>query len=313
MKRTFSRVARVLATIAVIALTASPSCMSLDSFLYTATPLTAYSFPYPTGWPTQFTVPDSLRTQQIYTAHDGTQVALVYARQPAPLESTSATVIYHHGQSDNLDRYWERVGILWGLGVNVVAYDYPGYGMTPGTPSEATVYATAYATVEWTHALGTEIDQSKVFQYGFSLGSGPATQMAYSTGPTRGLILEAAFTSIDALVADGALVVPRSFVMSNSFNNLSKIRHAAATARNGLLAFHGTADTYVQTRYSVELDQEVADGEATHEVPPGHHQLILIPGADHSEVPCVGPGDNPCMLRPIDGPYFTLLREFLQR
>jgi alpha-beta hydrolase superfamily lysophospholipase len=307
-----------LASAVVLFACSASSCMSLNAFLYASTSLDAYTFPYGDPWPADRRVPTDDRSDQIHVASDGTHVALVLARQPGSAMRSAPTVIYHHGQSDNIDRYWERASLIWSLGANVVAYDYPSYGRTPGTPSESTVYATARAALEYVHSLA--IDQTRIFHYGFSMGSGPATEMAATTGPTRGLILESAFTSIDALVADGTLLVPRSFVVNNSFNNLSKIRRAATNTQLGVLLFHGDSDTYVQTRYGIELDAEIASGEAVGTlpapIPVGRHQLFLIPGADHGEVPCVPPGDDPCHLRVLVNPtdtYVTQLRAFLMR
>ena len=56
--------------------------------------------------------------------------------------------------------------------------------------------------------------------------------------------------------------------------NLAKIPHVPAP----YLALHGTADPYVQVRYSRQLTEaHAAAGFAT--------QLVLVPGADHGNVP----------------------------
>jgi alpha-beta hydrolase superfamily lysophospholipase len=289
------------------------SCIGLDGFLFTGQRLDHYTLAYSDAFPSSFRVPEALREVQSVTASDGTVTWLVFARQEGAAMATAPTIVYSHGQSANIDRYWERVSILWSQGANVVAYDYPGYGMTPGHTTEAGVYATAQAATDFVRSLGSQIDQRRVFQYGFSMGTGAATQMAAFGPVVHGLILEAPFTSINALVADGAIVAPRSFVLTASFDNLAKIVRAAQRTDLGVLIFHGTDDNYVQTKYGQQLDQAMADAETTGALMPMRHRLVLIEGADHSEIPCPA-GDNPtCQPDAPTAAYYTNLREFLAR
>ena len=289
----------------------SPSCIGLDGFLFAGKPVDAYRFEYSSAFPDRFRVPAALRDSREYRARDGTVVWVVTLRQPDPTAATASTVIYHHGQSENIDPYWERMGMLWGMGANVIAYDYPGYGKTPGTPTEASVFATARAATEYARSLAPTIDLARIYHYGFSMGSGPATYMTATTPAVRGLILEAPFLSIDALVADGSLVVPRSFVVTASFDNRSRIVAAARAALQGVLIFHGTRDAYVQTRHGDELDRAVADAETAGALPRGRHRLVHIEGAEHGNVPCSSVDDDPCTPRAMDHPYFVELGRFL--
>ncbi len=94
------------------------------------------------------------------------------------------------------------------------------------------------------------------------------------------MIEESTFTSVDALVADGAdSDLPRAYVADDSWNSLAKIATLGAVP---FLALHGLADDYVQPKYAQEL-------AAAH---PGTTQLVLVPGADHSNVPDKMGDDN---------------------
>ena len=90
--------------------------------------------------------------------------------------------------------------------------------------------------------------------YGRSLGSGLAIDLAYrrradfdvSTTPAV-LITESAFASVSSFVNDATYVeLPSSFVSESSWDNLTKIKSVQAP----YLLFHGTADDYVDPRYS---------------------------------------------------------------
>lgn len=290
----------------VVFLCTSTSCVGLDGFFFNPRRTEQYTLPYRDGfWPMDPRVPEELREVLALRDENGTVIAYaVFARQPGDAMARAPTVLYHHGNAENIDRYWERVNHIWALGANVLVYDYPGYGRSPGTPTEEGIYRTARAALAYLYSLGTAIDSSRIFHYGFSLGSAPATELA-SRQPCRGLILEAPFTSVAGLAADGSLVVPRSFVMTNRFDNRSKIRDAARLAssnapreRTVVLIFHGTEDDFVQTKYGEQLADEVR-----RHPPAGNVRLELIPGARHGDVPLVG--DR------MDGRYSRVLREFL--
>ncbi len=267
----FSIVVAVLATL--------PSCASLDAFLYNGKHVDAYTFSYPAGTPSAWQVPAAQREEPVITRGDGTRVYAVFLRRPAPEDRTAPTVLYHHGNKWGIDEYWVRISHLWALGANVLAYEYPGYGRADGTPTEAGIYANARAALAWLRGLGTGIDQGRLFHYGYSLGGGPAVDTAKNGGPYRGLITESTFASVAALVSDGSLVVPRSFVTENQFDSAAKIRAAAQAADPavGVLIFHGDADDFVQPKYATTLDDAIGDAAP--------HRKILVPGANHDGVP----------------------------
>lgn len=74
-----------------------------------------------------------------------------------------------------------------------LAYDYPGYGLTRGKPSEKGVYRNAEAAYQYlTEKKGHS--SSQIFLVGQSVGSGPSTYLA-EKGKGSGLILISPFKS----------------------------------------------------------------------------------------------------------------------
>ncbi len=253
------------------------ACASLDSFLYNPERVDAYALTYAESVPQSWRVPESQRDPVTFPADDGTAVYAVFLRRPDAERRAAPTVLYHHGNKGGIDTYWERVSHLWSLGANVLIYDYPGYGRCEGDPSEAGIYSHARAAVGYLRRQGDAIDQLRIFNYGYSLGGGPAIETASRMGNFRGLITESTFASVAALVEDGSLVVPRSFVTGNQFDNVGKIRAAASHATSGALLFHGDADDFVQPRYVDQLGDAIGAG--------ARHEVVHVPGADHGGVP----------------------------
>lgn len=181
------------------------------------------------------------------------------------------TLIYCHGQGGDIADAWPRLQLLVPLGYNLVLWDYRGFGRSTGTPSESGIHDDEEAL--WnavvTHA---GVDDKKLIYYGRSFGGAPCIDLA-TRHPPSALIEESTFSSVDALVHDGAYAdLPRSYVADDSWNSLAKMPSLGAVP---LLALHGAADDYVQPKYSVELT-------SAH---PGRTELVLVPGADHSNVP----------------------------
>lgn len=266
---------------AILALVTVLACASLDGFLYNGKHVDAYTFTYPEGTPAAWQVPSNLREELTLTRGDGSGVKVyaVFLHRPAPEDRTAPTILYHHGNKWGIDEYWVRISRLWALGANVLAYEYPGYGRADGTPTEAGIYANARTALAYLRGLGGAIDQDRLFHYGYSLGGGPAVDTARNGGPYRGLVTESTFASVAALVSDGSLVVPRSFVTENQFDSANKIADAARAANPtvGVLIFHGDADDFVQPKYATTLDDAIGSAAP--------HRKVLVPGANHDGVP----------------------------
>jgi fermentation-respiration switch protein FrsA (DUF1100 family) len=253
------------------------ACASLDAFLYNPKRVDHYTFAYDASVPEKWRVPDALREEPTMPADDGSTVYAVMLWRPPAERATAPTILYHHGNKWGIDEYWVRASHLWSLGANVLVYDYPGYGRCDGTPTEAGIYSHARAALGYLRGLGAAIDQGRLFNYGYSLGGGPAIDTAAHHGPFRGLVTESTFASVAALVEDGSLVVPRSFVTRNVFDNVGKMQSAAIASTSGALVFHGDADDFVQPKYAEQLFDAIGAAAP--------RQLVRVPGADHGTVP----------------------------
>lgn len=97
--------------------------------------------------------------------------------QPPPPRAGAPLVLMLHGNGENLETM--RQGGLFAdfarLGAGVLAIDYPGYGRSGGTPSEATNTAAAEAAWDW---LRSRAGGSPCVLAGWSLGAAVASQLA---------------------------------------------------------------------------------------------------------------------------------------
>jgi pimeloyl-ACP methyl ester carboxylesterase len=228
----------------------------LDAFLYAPVKTDAYE----------------ITTTLAYEEHttmstDGVTIYWMFVAGAKP----DYTLIYCHGQGSHLADSWPRLELFAPLGWNLVIWDYRGFGRSTGTPSEPGIVADEGAL--WNAVTAhAGVDPTRLVYYGRSFGGAPCIDLA-THHPPAALIEESTFTSVDALVHDAADVdLPQPYVADAHWNSLAKIATLGAVP---FLALHGTADDYVQPKYATELT-------SAH---PGRTQLVLVPGADHSNVP----------------------------
>jgi hypothetical protein len=159
------------------------------------------------------------------------------------------TLIHCHGNATDCEHVQAKCRALAGqLGVNVVSWEYPGYGCRAGeTPTAERMRQDAVAVYDHlVDHLG--LLPQHILVLGHSIGSGPAVYLAASRPSLGGLILISPYTSIAAIVAH-KLGWPWAYVLPPIFDNA---RHAAQVSCPVLL-LHGGADTLIPSHHSETL------------------------------------------------------------
>lgn len=111
-----------------------------------------------------------------------------------PASDARATLLFCHGNAGNISHRLDAVKILQGLSLNVLLFDYRGYGKSGGTPSEKGLYLDAETAWQYlVQKRGLAADQILIL--GKSLGGPVAAHLAARNRP-GGLILQSTFTSM---------------------------------------------------------------------------------------------------------------------
>lgn len=107
---------------------------------------------------------------------------------PAGSQS-KGTILYFHGNADNMQR-WGRYAVdFTKLGYQVVMIDYSGFGKSEGIPTEEQLYQNAEDVWSWAQH---HLREKNFIIYGRSLGTGVATHLAAKHTASQ-LILETPF------------------------------------------------------------------------------------------------------------------------
>lgn len=171
------------------------------------------------------------------TTADGVQISAAYL----PNSNAEYTILYSHGNAEDLlDILPIRIE-LQNMGFAVFAYDYRGYGTSQGTPSEQNVYRdidTAYNYL----TQNLSVPPTRIIAYGRSVGSGAAVDLAVRH-QLAGLILESPFTTTFRVITRIPLLP------FDKFRNIDKIKNVHCP----VLIMHGKADTVIPFAHGQEL------------------------------------------------------------
>lgn len=182
------------------------------------------------------------------------------------------TLLYSHANAEDLGSIYPWCKFLSKmLQVNLLAYDYTGYGMATvhGPPSEEHCYADIEAAYAYLRN-DLNVPAKNIVLYGRSLGSGPSCHLAAQTAlskkqgkpdplsgvdwneePVGGLILHAPFLSVYRVVIDTGCTL-----LGDKFPNIDIL----PMTRSPTMLIHGTSDQIVPFRHS-EVLQKAIPGE----------------------------------------------------
>ncbi|KAF3971666.1 hypothetical protein CMV_004761 [Castanea mollissima] len=172
----------------------------------------------------------------------GTEIVAVYIRYPM----ATSTLLYSHGNAADIGQMYELfVELSVHLRVNLLGYDYSGYGQSSGKPSEQNTYAdieAAYKCLEENY--GTK--QEDIILYGQSVGSGPTLDLAARLPKLRAAVLHSPILSGLRVMYP----VKRTYWF-DIYKNIDKI----PLVKCPVLVIHGTADEVVDCSHGKQLWQ----------------------------------------------------------
>ncbi len=167
-----------------------------------------------------------------------------------PAKASRGAVLFCHGNAGNITHRLDTLRILHGLGMDVLIFDYQGYGRSQGSPGENAAYADARAAWDWLMARGVE--PGRVVVMGRSLGGGVAAGLVDSLDvKPAGLVLESTFTSVADMGAARFPYLPVRLLCRYSFDTLSRVERVACP----VLAIHSPDDDIVPFAHGQALFQ----------------------------------------------------------
>ncbi len=185
--------------------------------------------------------------------------------------SRNLTLLFSHGNAEDLGHSYSQLQ-NWHrrLGVDLVAYDYRGYGLSSGKCTEKHSFQDAEAVLSHMQTVWN-IPRREIVLVGRSLGSGPTTELASKHRGLGGLVL------ISPLAT--AATVAGSFARYSlyPFDIMANVRKIHKVIDYPILIFHGDKDEVVPFAHGQEL-YEIARkaNQATYN--------CWLPGCGHNDI-----------------------------
>jgi fermentation-respiration switch protein FrsA (DUF1100 family) len=203
------------------------------------------------------------------------EISALYKKNP----EAKYIVIFSHGNASNITRLDFIYNFFNRANVSYIAYDYPGYGKSPGMPSEQGLYASLETVYNYVKDnLG--YSQEQIIFHGISLGGAVTVDVA-SRFQARACIIESSFTSSHAM---GKKMFPRlqlqRFVPLR-FNSIGKI----AKIKYPILITHGTEDEVIPFFMGEELFAAASEPKYFYPIKGAQHTTnIEKGGAEYLEI-----------------------------
>lgn len=178
--------------------------------------------------PQHLSYKDSANIIKIKTA-DNEIIAAAYLNNP----KAKYTILFSHGNTHDLGSAMDMAKDLYNMGFSVLLYDYLGYGLSSGKPSEKNSYLSINAAYDYL-TQNLKIKPSNIILYGHSLGAAISVDLAVRR-PAAALILQGPFISAFR-VKTYITLVP-----FDKFNSLAKI----TKLKIPLMVIHGTNDNTI--------------------------------------------------------------------
>ena len=216
----------------------------------------------------------------------GSRIPAFFIERPGAM----VTLLFSHGNAEDLGMIYDWFNDLARvLRVNIMAYDYTGYGKSTGTPSEDNCYADIDAAYKYLTEV-RRIQPEQIVLYGRSLGSGPSCYLASKTA-TAGRSVGGVILQSPLLSAYRVAFNFRFTMVGDRFPNIDY----APAIQCPVFIVHGTQDEVVPFWHGEELFLALPQEWRA--------KPFWVEGAGHNNIEA--------MLRPT-GMFIAKLVEFLE-
>lgn len=214
------------------------------------------------------------------------------------LASGRRLVLYFSGNGANRRYRVAEFRVLTSLGVDVINFDYRGYGDNLGSPSEERIAADARAIWDYV-TRDRKVEPGRIILYGESLGGAVAVRLAAerceADRPPAGVILRSTFSSLVDAGAHHYPWLPVRLALVDRFNSIERVPQLTCP----ILQIHGTRDSIMP----IELGRKLFEAAPEQSSSGIAKKFVELSGAGHNDVTLVAEAE----LRAAIGRYLNVL------
>jgi fermentation-respiration switch protein FrsA (DUF1100 family) len=199
-----------------------------------------------------------------------------------PSGQAKGTLLFLHGNAENLAAHIQAVLFLVKEGYQVFAFDYRGYGKSEGTPDIPGVNRDGIAALDQVFRI-RGVDAGKVAVFGQSLGGAIAVHSVANSprkGDVKALIVDGAFAGyrrivrgrLTSLILTWPLAYPASWTVEDGYSPERWIRKVGPIP---VIVIHGTRDPVVPYDHGKRLYELANDPKGFWTIEGGGHVTAL--------------------------------------
>ncbi len=192
-----------------------------------------------------------------------------------PTDNARGTLLFFHGNAGNLSHRLDSLQIFHRLNLNVLIFDYRGYGRSSGQPSENGTQLDARAA--WAYLVDERGESpGHIVLFGRSLGASIAARLATEKQPAA-LILESAFISVPELAAELYRWLPVRFLARLQYRTRDTLSHVHCP----VLVAHSPDDEIIPYRHGRVLYETAPPPKAFLRLTGDHNMGFLLSGESY--------------------------------
>jgi alpha-beta hydrolase superfamily lysophospholipase len=199
-----------------------------------------------------------------FETDDGELLYGWYCRAKNPI----ASALYCHGNTGNLSNTAHVMPHLLDAGINVLLFDYRGFGRSSGSPSLSGIIEDGVTAARLHEKIRPKNIPSIL--YGYSLGGAIAAQII-RRHPFDGLILQSTFTNLPDIARVTFPRIPLHLISGRLFDTMEVVRNVSVP----VLIVHGTTDEVCPSWMAQQLHDSCGASEK---------KLILVNGGLHKNL-----------------------------
>lgn len=188
-----------------------------------------------------------------------------------PADNAKWTVLFCRGNGGTLSDWVDAGHLFHTIGVNVLLFDYGGYGRSTGKPSESRLYEDGRAAWRWL-TEERKIPANQIVIIGHSIGGGVASQLATEVKPAA-LVLQSTFTSLPDIAQESLPYFPVKPLVRDRFMTKNKL----ASITCPLLIVHSPDDSMIPIAHGRALFALAHEPKQFLEIRGDHNDGMLRP------------------------------------
>jgi len=194
-----------------------------------------------------------------------------------PAKSPRGTLLFCHGNAGNISHRLDSLKLFYDLGLDVLIFDYRGYGESTGSPTEEGTYRDAETA--WDFLVNEkEVSPERIVVFGRSLGGAVAACLAKEKEPGA-LIVESVFSSVGDIGSEVYPFLPVRLISRFKYNTRAYVQKISCP----ILVVHSPEDDIIPYHHGRRVFEAAKDPKEFLKLQGSHNEGFLISGKNYRD------------------------------